>query len=125
MKRLLYFLLFAAAGAGIYLYFHKADNFKVKDQIIVSQESGMDINGPISAPPKFAVIKGTITNISDKDFNDVQVVYQSGLDTIKAIIGSLPKGQSLEFQTNRMMVRTNRPDYKLIDIPCKEGNKTL
>jgi hypothetical protein len=120
LKLLLYSLLFAAAAAGIYLYLHKADNFKVNDQIIVSQESGMDISGPITAPPRYAVIKGTITNISDKDFNNVQVVYQSGLDTIRAMIGSLPKGKSSEFQTNRMMVRSNRPDYKLIDIPCRE-----
>ncbi len=120
MKGLLYFLFFAIVGAGLYLYFHKAENFKVKDQIIVSQASGMDISGPITAPPKYAVIKGTITNISDKNFSSIEVVYQSGLDTIKAVIGSLTKGQSSEFETNRMMVRSGHPDYKLIDIPCKE-----
>jgi hypothetical protein len=120
MKGLLYFLFFVAVGAGLYFYFHKAENFRVKDQVIVSQASGMDISGPITAPPKYAVIKGTITNISDKNFNNVEVVYQSGLDTIRAIIGSLQKGQSSEFETNRMMVRSGHPDYELIDIPCNE-----
>jgi hypothetical protein len=120
MKGLLYFLFFAAIGAGIYFYFHKADNFRVKDQIVVTQASGMDISGPITAPPKYAVIKGTITNISDKNFNDIEVVYQSGLDTIRAMIGSLSKGQSSEFVTNNMKVRSGHPDYELIDIPCTE-----
>lgn len=120
MKGLLYFLLFAAVGAGLYLYFQKAGNFNVKDQIVVSQASGMDISGPITAPPKYAVIKGTITNISDKNFDDVEVVYQSGLDTIRAAIGGLMKGQSAEFQTNRMKVKTGHPDYELIDVSFKE-----
>jgi hypothetical protein len=120
VKGLLYFLFFAAIGAGLYFYLHKAENFKVKDQIVVSQASGMDISGPITAPPKYAVIKGTITNISDKNFNDIEVVYQSGLDTIRANVGSLMKGQSAEFQTNSMRVRTGRPDYELINISYNE-----
>ncbi len=120
MKKLFYFLFFVAVGAGIYLYTHKAENFKVKDQIVVSQASGMDISGPITAPPKYAVIKGTITNISEKDFNNVEVVYQSGLDTIRAMIGYLPKGQSSEFQTNNMRVRSGHPDYELININSAE-----
>lgn len=121
MKKLLYFLFFAAVGAGIYFYTHKAENFKVKDQVIVSQASGMDISGPITAPPQYAVIKGTITNISEKDFNDVEVVYQSGLDTIRAMIGSLPRGQSSEFQTSSMRVRSGHPDYEIIDIRSTES----
>ncbi len=121
MKAIRYFVLIIAIGLGLYLYLHKDENFKVKDHIIVSQASGMDFDAPsVTAPPKFAVINGTITNISEKNFNDVEVVYQSGRDTIKAFIGTLQKGQSSEFQTNRMMVRTNRPDYKLIDILFKE-----
>jgi len=123
MKGLLYFLFFAAVGAGIYFYTHKAENFKVKDQVTVSQASGMDISGPITAPPKYAVIKGTITNISDKNFGDVEVVYRTGLDTVRAIIGNLEKGQSSEFETNRIMVRSGHPDYELVDILCREtGN---
>ena len=120
MKGLLYFLFFVAVGVGLYLYLHKEENFKVKDWIIVSQASGMDINGPMTAPPKFAVIKGTIKNISSKNFNNVEVFYQSGSDTVKAVIGSLPEGQSTDFQTNSMRVITNRPDYKLINISCTE-----
>ena len=84
MKKLLYFLFFVAVGVGIYLYTHKPENFKVKDQVVVSQASGMDINGGITAPPKYAVIQGTITNISEKDFNNVELVYQSGLDYRKS-----------------------------------------
>lgn len=107
-------------GAGLYFYFHKAENFKVKDSITVSQPSGMDINAGITAPPKYAVIRGTITNISDKNFNEVEIVYQSGRDTVRAKIGRLMKGQSAEFETNGMRVRSSHPDYKIIDTPCKE-----
>ncbi len=122
MKRLLFFLFFVVVGAGIYLYTHKAENFKVKDQVVVSQASGMDISGPITAPPKYAVIKGTITNISEEDFNNVELVYQSGLDTLTAMIGYLPKGGSSEFQTNSMRVRSGHPDYELININSSENN---
>lgn len=120
MKGLFYFLFFAAVGAGLYLYFNKADDFKVKDHVIVSQASGMDINAGITSPPRYAIIRGTITNISDKNFNDVEIVYQSGRDTIRAKIGSLTKGQSADFETNRMMVRSGHPDYQIINISCKE-----
>ncbi len=122
MKRLLYFLFFVVVGAGIYLYTHKPENFKVKDQVVVSQASGMDINAPITAPPKYAVIKGTITNISEKDFNNVELVYQSGLDTIRAMIGFLPKGQASEFQTSSMRVRSSHPDYELLDILSQDSD---
>ena len=124
MKKLLYFLFFVAVGAGFYIYFHKAENFRIKDHVIVSQASGMDISGGVTPPPRYAVIQGTIKNISDKNFDDVEIIYQSGLDTVRATIGSLMKGQSTEFRTNRMMVRSNHPDYEIIDIPCKETKNT-
>ena len=120
MKGLLYFLFFIAVGAGLYFYFHKAENFKVTDRVTVSQASGMDINAGITAPPKYAVIRGTIKNISDKNFTDIEVVYQTGRDTLRVNIGSLMKGQSAEFETNKVMVRSGHPDYEIIDIPCKE-----
>ena len=121
MKGLLYFLLFAAIGAGLYMYLHKEEYFKVKDQVSVSQASGMDMYGGITPPPKYAVITGTITNISEKNFNNVVVVYQAGSDTVRASIGNLPKGQSAEFTTNSMRTRrTGMPDYELIDITYSE-----
>ena len=113
-------MFFVAVGAGLYLYMHKQENFEVKDQIIVSQASGMDINGPITSPPKFAAIKGTIKNISSKNFNNVEVFYQSGRDTVEAVIGFLQGGQSANFQTQNMRVRTGRPDYKLINVSYSE-----
>jgi hypothetical protein len=120
MRGFKYLILFLVIGAGIYFYFHKEENFKVKDNIIVTQASGMDISGPITAPPKYASIKGTITNISKKNFTDIEILYQTGLDTIKAVIGYLPSGGSSEFETGRIMVRSGHPDYEIVDIPCKE-----
>ena len=120
MKGLLYFLFFAAVGAGIYLYFQKPEYFQVKDRIVVSQPSGMDINGPITAPPKHAVIRGTITNISEKNFYDIEIYYQAGRDTVTAVVGSLASGQSAEFETSSMRSRTGRPDYELVHIAFSE-----
>ena len=80
----------------------------------------MDVNGPMTAPPKSAVIKGTIKNISSKNFNNVEVFYQSGSDTVKAVIGFLSGGQSTDFQTKSMRVITDRPDYKLINVSYSE-----
>lgn len=120
MKAFKFLIFLIIVGAGLYLYLHKEENFKVKDNIIVSQASGMDISGPLTAPPKYASIKGTITNISKKNFTDVEILYQTGLDTIKAVIGYLQAGGSSEFETNRIMVRSGHPDYEIVGIPCKE-----
>jgi hypothetical protein len=121
MKAILFFLFFAAVGIGIYFLFHKQENFKVKDHIVVSQQSGMDINAPtIAAPQKYGVIEGNIQNISRKNFKDVIIVYQSGADTVKAVVGNLEAGGKSEFKTNSMEVRTNRPDYALVDILFSE-----
>lgn len=120
MKAIRFLLLIILAAAGLYLYFHKEENFKVKDSITISQASGMDINAPITAPPKFAVIKGIITNISKKNFNEIEIVYQTGIDTLRVDIGSLPAGRSSDFTTKSIRVISVHPDYKIIDILSKE-----
>jgi len=120
MKAIRFLLVIILAAVGLYLYFHKEDNFKVKDSITVSQTSGMDMNAPITAPPKFAVITGTITNISKKNFNEIEIVYQTGIDTLRVDIGNLPAGQSSDFTSKSIRVRSGHPDYKMIDILSKE-----
>ncbi len=123
MRAFKFLIFILAVGAGLYFYFHKEENFKVKDNIIVSQASGMDISGPLTAPPKYATIKGTITNITQKNFSDVVILYQTGLDTIKANIGYLPAGRSSDFETGRIMVRSGHPDYEIVSILCKEESE--
>ncbi len=120
MKAFKFPLLIIIVAGGLYLYFHKEENFKVKDSIIVSQASGMDISGPITPPPKYALIKGTITNISKKNFNEIEILYQTGIDTLKVYIGSLPAGQSSEFSTKSIRVRSGHPDYEIINIISQE-----
>ena len=48
--------------------------------------------------PSYGVVKGTIKNISSKNFKDVIIIYQSGSDTIRASVGNLNKGQETEFR---------------------------
>jgi hypothetical protein len=120
MKAFRLLILVIAIGVGLYFYLHKEENFKVKDSITVSQKSGMDITGPITAPPKFATIQGTITNISEKNFKDVEILYQTGYDTIRAYIGNLPSGESSDFETKRVRVRSGNPEYVMKDILFKE-----
>jgi hypothetical protein len=122
MKKFIFYLFCFIIGIGLYLYFQKEENFKITDHIVVSQESGStDINAPsIVAGPSYGVVKGTIKNISSKNFKDVIIIYQSGSDTIRASVGNLNKGQETEFETNRMRVNTRNPDYKVVDITFKE-----
>jgi len=121
MKVLFIFLLLAAAGFGLYYFLNKEENFEVTDHLIVTQPSGMDENAPsVSTPPSYIVIEGTITNISDKDFSGIVIIYKSGLDTIRVNAGNLKKGENYNFKSNSVMVRNKNPEYKLIDITYNE-----
>jgi uncharacterized protein (UPF0333 family) len=120
MKAIRLLILIIAVAAGLYFYFHKEENFKVNDSIIVSQASGMDMNAPITAPPKFASISGTITNITKKNFNGVEIVYLAGTDTLRVEIGRIPAGQSSDFTSKSVRVISGHPDYRILNILSKE-----
>jgi hypothetical protein len=117
VKALFTFILLAAIGFGLYYFLNKDKNFELTDNIIVTQPSGMDEKAPsVSTPPSYISIEGTITNISEKDFSGIMIIYKSGLDTIRVNAGNLKKGESYNFKSNTVLVRDKNPQYKLIEI---------
>jgi hypothetical protein len=113
-----FFILVAAVTTGCLLYnnFYNKEAVEVKENIIVTQASGMDINAGPSPPLKYALIKGVVKNIGDKNLRNILIKYSVGYDTLSAIIGFLNSGDSMEFKTNNCQVRNLNPQYKLEEI---------
>ena len=113
-----FFILVAAVTAGYLLYdnFYNKKAVEIKENIIVSQASGMDINAGPSPPPKYAHIKGVVKNVGDRNLSNILIKYSVGYDTLSAIIGFLNSGDSMEFKTNNCQVRNPNPQYKLEEI---------
>ncbi|HSP87425.1 MAG TPA: hypothetical protein VLN45_04790 [Ignavibacteriaceae bacterium] len=117
MKAFFILLLLAAVGYGVYYFMNEEENFEIKDNLIITQPSGMDENAPsVSTPPSYIVIEGTITNITDKDFSGIVITYKSGLEIIKVDIGDLKKSESYNFKSNSVLVRDKNPQYKLVEV---------
>lgn len=117
-----FFILVAAVTAGYLLYdnFYNKKAVEIKENIIVSQASGMDINAGPSPPPKYAHIKGVVKNVGDRNLSNILIKYSVGYDTLSAIIGFLNSGDSMEFKTNNCKVRNPNPQYKLEEIKYDE-----
>jgi hypothetical protein len=117
-----FFILVAAVTAGYLLYdnFYNKKAVEIKENIIVSQASGMDINAGPSPPPKYAHIKGVVKNVGDRNLSNILIKYSVGYDTLSAIIGFLNSGDSMEFKTNNCQVRNPNPQYKLEEIKYDE-----
>ena len=121
MKAILYILFLAAIGLGIYYFMSEEENFEVKDNIVVTNPSGMDESAPsVSTPPSYVTIEGTITNISDKEFSGIVINYKTGRENIKVNVGNLKAGENYNFKSNPVLVRDRNPQYKLIDISFNE-----
>lgn len=117
-----FFILIIAIAAGYLLYnsFFKEEVVEIKDNIIVTQASGMDINAGPSPPPKYAYIQGVIKNIGDKNLSNILIKYSVGYDTLSVVIGYLIAGESAEFRTTSTRVRTGTPQYSIKEIIYNE-----
>jgi len=120
MKKFFILLIAIAAGYLLYSYFQNKDNVEIKDNIVVTQPSGMDIHAGPAPPPKSAFIKGTIKNTGEKSLSNILLKYTCGYDTLSAQIGFLSPGQSAEFKTNICRVRNSNPQYSLKEIKYDE-----
>jgi hypothetical protein len=92
MKKLLLLIILLTGAYFIYQYLNTNNSFEVKDNIIISQPSGLDINAGPSPPVKYAHIEGVIKNVGEKSLGNIQVVYIVGYDTLSANVGFLSAG---------------------------------
>ena len=82
MKKVALLLLVLAALYGAYEYLGKGSPFEVRDSIVVSQASGLDVHAGNTAPLTSAVIKGVIKNTTKKNFANLMIVYTIGYDSL-------------------------------------------
>jgi hypothetical protein len=117
-----FFILVAAVTAGYLLYnnFYNKKAVEIKENIIVSQASGMDINAGPSPPPKYAHIKGVVKNVGDRNLSNIIIKYSVGYDTLSVMVGFLIPGESAEFKTNNCRVRNQNPQFSLEEIKYDE-----
>ena len=121
MKVLLTIILLVVIGYALYYFLGKEENFEVKDSLSVTRSIEMDENAPlVQTPPSYMAIEGKITNISEKDFSGIMIIYKSGVDTLRANVGDLKKGESYNFKSNSVRARNRNPQYKRIDIIFNE-----
>jgi hypothetical protein len=116
MKKLLVLIVILAGAYFVYHYFYNKSFLEVKETVIVSQASGLDIHAGPTPPLKYAYIEGTIKNNGDKSLSDVLIIYTIGYDTVSAMVGYLMPGGSAVFNTNSIRVRSANPQYTLKDI---------
>ncbi len=116
MNKFLILLALIAAVYFIYSNYYNQKPYEIKENIVVTQSSGMDINSGPSPPPKYAHIEGTIKNVSDKNLINIIITYTVGYDTINAVVNFLPANQSSSFKTTSCGVRNANPQYSFEDV---------
>jgi len=121
MKKLFILAIAITACYLLYNFFYNKKVVEIKENIIVSQASGLDINAGPSPPPKYAHIEGVVKNIGDKNLENIVIIYSVGYDTLSAMVGFLIPGESAQFSTNSSKVRTANPQYTLEEIKYDEA----
>ncbi|HSR18790.1 MAG TPA: hypothetical protein VLM39_11930 [Ignavibacteriaceae bacterium] len=119
MKKFFILILAIAAGYLFYKNFFNKKPYEIKENIVVAQSSGMDINAGPAPPPKYAHIEGAVKNIGNKDLKNFSIIYFIGSDSLSVLISMLPAGDSLNFNTNSVWVRSLNPQYKLKEVRYK------
>jgi hypothetical protein len=120
MKKFFILILAVVAGYVVYNYFYKKEVVEIRDNIIITQASGLDINAGPSPPPKYAHREGIAKNIGEKILRNILIKYSVGYDTLTATIGFLIKGESSEFNTGSVMVKGNNPQFTQEEIIFEE-----
>jgi hypothetical protein len=124
VKKFIILLFFAVSGYVVYNYVIRKEVLEIRDNVIVSQASGMDINAGITPPPRYAHITGVVKNIGNTGLSNIRVLYSIGNDTLTVFIAYLDAGGSAEFKTSSTRVRTSNPQYSIEKIVYEEGTGT-
>lgn len=104
MKKLIVFILFVVAAYFIYDNFIKEEKIlEVKGNLIKLRESA-SIDAPAIQPRTWGHIEGTVKNLSDKEVNNIEIVYNINGKESTAKISKLASGAEVNFKTNRIML---------------------
>lgn len=106
MKKLLIFILIAAAGYFAYEYLIKEKPvLEIKADKSISTSHSMDIDAPALAPLKYGSVQGTVKNVSDKVVTNIVLKYKLNAEPVEARIDRLEPGEVKNFSTQSVMLR--------------------
>jgi hypothetical protein len=117
MKKLLIFILIAAAG-----YFAYEDRIKERPVLeveaakMISTSNSIDIEAPSLAPMHSGSIQGTVKNVSDKTVSNIILKYKMDGKPVEAKIYRLDPGEQQSFSTEAVMVRSAGAPYYLEEM---------
>ncbi len=104
MKKLLIFVVLAAAGYFAYNNFiKKKEVVHINASYTTSTESA-SADEPAVSPKKYAHYEGSVKNISGKVLRNVVVVYSIDGRDSKSGIGNLNPGEEVNFQTGPVLL---------------------
>ncbi len=113
MKKLIYFILFVAAAVFVYLKVKPENLIDIKDNIVTTKENNFDVDVPSATPMYKAQVTGTAKNTSDMILNNISIEYNVGGKIITANISQISPGEEAEFSTEKIIVRSYNPYYKM------------
>ncbi len=116
MRKIFFLILFIAAGVFVYLKVKPENLIEMKDNIEVTKENNFDINAPSPTPLYKARVTGTAKNTSDMILNNIAIEYNVGGKIITANINQISPGEEAEFTTEKIIVRSYNPYYKMNKI---------
>lgn len=121
MKKIIIILIILAVGYFIYKNYYTYSPIEIKDWLIVTHHSSLDINSAsVTPPPSFGHIEGTLENKGEKALTSILIIYSVGLDTLYAGVGFLLPGSMADFKTSSTRVRSASSDYSLIEVKYSE-----
>lgn len=113
MKKFLIFILIAAAAYFAYDYFiREKPVLEIKDNKIITT-GAVDIDAPSLTPMRYGSVHGTVKNIIGKPVINIFIKYSMGGSPVETRIGRLDPGQSTNFETPDVIVRSANAEYYL------------
>ena len=106
MKKLLIFILIAAAGYFAYEYLIKEKPvLEIKADKSISTSYSMDVDAPALAPSRYGSVQGTVKNVSDEVVTNIILKYKLNTEPLEARIGRLEPGEVKNFSTQSVLLR--------------------
>lgn len=116
MKKLIIFLIIAAAGYLIYNNFlTKNEILKVEGDLVRVQQSA-SIESPGVSARNFGYAEGTVKNMSDKIVKNIVINYMIDRQISSATIYELKPNEEVKFKTNQVMIRVLEPPFYLESV---------
>lgn len=106
MKKLLIIIILIGAAYLIYDNFIKEEKILEVTGNLVKMNEGVNIDAPAIQPRAWGHIEGKVKNVSDKDVENIEIVYKiNGKESI-AKVAKLAAGKESNFKTDKIMLNS-------------------